>query len=347
MLALSLISLAALASASPMSVGDYTTAFKVESRGTSTTLLTKFGFILTCLDTIKDVDVTNFNFYAEHSGAAYCNAGAAIGDNVNCGGNCPTLEGSTTKVLGAWKGLVTGIGGYVSVDEKRKEIVFSVRGSTNLRNWIANLNMDLEPTTLVSGGKVHDGFNTAWNEMSAEVMSTVKAAAAKYPGFKIVATGHSLGGAVATIGAGFLRKAGHAIDIYTFGAPRSGNGAFADFISAQPGNEFRVTHRDDPVPRLPPIFLGYRHTSPEYWLSETFSDRDDYPLSEIKMCEGNANVACNAGTFGFDILTHNTYFGAISACGTIGGSKRTDDAQLEAKVNAWTQKDLDFINNRP
>lgn len=93
-----------------------------------------------------------------------------------------------------------------------------------------------------------------------------------------------------------------------------GNTVFANYVTAQAGSEFRVTHLDDPVPRLPPILLGFRHTSPEYWLSTGNATTEDYTVADIKVCEGIANVNCNAGTSGFDVTAHINYLGPIQLC---------------------------------
>ena len=253
----------------------------------------------------------------------------------------------------AISGLWTGIAGYVAVDTVRKEVVFSARGSTNIRNWIANVNFGFTDLDLADGAKAHSGFNQAWGEMSSGVTDAINQALADNPGFKVVATGHSLGGAVATLGAANLRAGGLAVDLYTYGSPRAGNDVLADFITNQDGPEYRVTHIDDPVPRLPPIFTGYRHTSPEYWLSVDEAGGDDYPVADIRVCEGNANVDCNGGTFGLNIAAHLSYFGDISGCNPILGRKKlasTDgvdisDDDLETQVNEWVQKDIDFVNS--
>jgi Lipase (class 3) len=55
-----------------------------------------------------------------------------------------------------------------------------------------------------------------------------------------------------------LREGGGAPGLTTFGAPRSGNAAFARYAAAAIGQArmVRVTHRRDPVPHLPPVAFG-------------------------------------------------------------------------------------------
>ncbi|KAM5344829.1 hypothetical protein ACJ41O_010691 [Fusarium nematophilum] len=338
MLVLTLLSALTLAVASPLaSVQDYADA--LEKRAVS----------------VSQSDLNNFKFYIQHGAAAYCNSETPAGQKITCGGNaCPAVQGNAATVVASFLGSKTGIGGYVSSDAARKEIVFSVRGSSNIRNWLTNLDFDQSDCSLTSNCGVHTGFQNAWNEIASATKDAVAKARKANPSFKVVATGHSLGGAVATLGAANLRAAGVPVDIYTYGAPRLGNSALSAFISSQAGSEFRVTHGSDPVPRLPPLVFGYRHTSPEYWLSGGSSDTVDYSVSDIKVCEGAANLSCNGGTLGLDIVSHLRYFQDTSACSEGGiswkrerSTKRADmtDAELEKKLNNYVEMDLEYVEN--
>lgn len=214
----------------------------------------------------------------------------------------------------------------------------------------------------MSGCKVHSGFAKAWDEISAAVLSAVKAAKAANPAYKIVFTGHSLGAAVSSLGAAYARKSGLAVDIINYGSPRVGNGDFATFVTNQAGVEWRVTHLDDPVPRLPPIIFNYAHTTPEYWLSDGGAATTSYSVSDIKVCEGIRSLGCNAITLGLDIIAHLFYLGPIAGCSPIeiafkkrqddnylwwqGTAPSTDvgDDALEAQLNDWVQQDVDMMS---
>ena len=92
-------------------------------------------------------------------------------------------------------------------------------------------------------------------------------------------TGHSLGGALATI-AGFdffhdttltdefgEKWDRNLINVVTFAAPRVGNEAFAKKFASTIGvaNSLRITSGYDMVPALPPYVFGYRHVPHEIW----------------------------------------------------------------------------------
>merc|ERR1712187_624360 len=72
---------------------------------------------------------------------------------------------------------------------------------------------------------VIEGFKNAYNEVHDEFVSNIREIGCKH----ISLTGHSLGGAIATMATLELRAnfGFHAAPLYTFGAPRVGDSAFA------------------------------------------------------------------------------------------------------------------------
>ena len=69
----------------------------------------------------------------------------------------------------------------------------------------------------------------------------------KFPKYKIVIVGHSLGGAMARLTQFFMltleQFPGATYECYTFGEPRSGNKAFADYMNTQTIKTARVVAR--------------------------------------------------------------------------------------------------------
>ncbi|OAA56394.1 lipase precursor [Cordyceps fumosorosea ARSEF 2679] len=300
---------------------------------------------------MNDGMMNNFRFYAQHAAAAYCNAvGPSPGDSVACGGECDDVMRNGATIIDTFSGRKTGIAGYVSVDDTRREVVFSTRGSNNIRNFITDVLFLKRDCDFAPGCKMHIGFSDSWNEISAAATSAIKEGLAANPGYKLVVTGHSLGGAVAALGGAYLRRAGIPADVYTFGAPRVGNDAFANFANAQAGGLLlRMTHTDDPVPRLPPMIFGYRHGGAEYWLSNGGAMQNRYQTADVKVCTGIASVACNAGTFGFDILAHLHYLTDTADCAPVGIRwKRDDDEpsddELKKRLTNWSEQDQALVN---
>jgi predicted lipase len=196
----------------------------------------------------------------------------------------------------------------------------SFRGTSDSRDLLADLNVDLVSTSICSSCKVHAGFNAEWNDRLSTVVTAVNTAKAQQPSFKLVITGHSLGAAVATIAGAYFRGVlNYPCDIYTYGSPRVGNDYFVNFVSGTDlGHTYRITHLDDPIPQLPPggWLTDYYHTTPEYWLFTGTSSTDNYMIQDVKVCEGIDNDGCNGSTnlFAFDFTAHDNYFEDVSKC---------------------------------
>jgi hypothetical protein len=115
---------------------------------------------------------------------------------------------------------------------------------------------------------VHEGFLEDLQAIEKDVVREVRCYLATNPNGKIFVTGHSLGGALAVLGALALHLQGIPIAaVYTFGQPRVGNKWFALAYNARLGSvTFALTNADDPVPLLPPLLAGYRDTGTEVYL---------------------------------------------------------------------------------
>jgi hypothetical protein len=90
-----------------------------------------------------------------------------------------------------------------------------------------------------------------------------------------------------------------------------GNIAFVTYIS-ETGANCRVTHREDPVPKLPGYLLGYAHTSSEYWVKSPVGAA--VTTRDVKVSDGAVNFSGNGGTWGGNVDDHLWYFNNIAAC---------------------------------
>lgn len=106
---------------------------------------------------------------------------------------------------------------------------------------------------------MHLGFAMAWEEVSGKVVAYLDELKAKYGAVPpIVLTGHSLGGALATVGAYDLRHRNYPVAaVVTFGAPCVGNAAFtASYSDAAVGGyslgdrTVRFVSSGDSVPKI-------------------------------------------------------------------------------------------------
>ncbi|RAH49349.1 lipase family protein [Aspergillus brunneoviolaceus CBS 621.78] len=291
---------------------------------------------------IRDVSTTVYtqlDLFAQYSAAAYCSTNLdSPNTSVTCtNGLCPLLAAATTKSLAEFEASDSygDTAGFLVVDSTNKKLVVSFRGSSSIENWIANLDFIFTDASAVcSGCQVHQGFWKAWSSVADTLTAEIASAVTAYPGYSLVFTGHSLGGALATIGATVLRNAGYSVQLvgffmrqelvtrnvllltkgqYSYGAPRVGNTALANYITSKgSGSNFRVTHLNDVVPRLPPRLLGYSHPSPEYWI--TSGTGAAVTSSDIDIIQGVDSSAGNAGENITSVLAHLWYFISIGTC---------------------------------
>ena len=98
---------------------------------------------------------------------------------------------------------------------------------------------------------------------------------------------------------------------YTYGSPMVGNYLLATFITNQSSNNYRVTHAQDIVPKLPgyPIFA---HVSPEYWI--TSPTNVPVTVNDIQVSSGVIDLQGNQGQLESSITDHGWYFNSIAAC---------------------------------
>ena len=170
--------------------------------------------------------------------------------------------------------------GYMAYNPDANIITVVFRGTmdTSIMNWLfQNLNFFRTSYAKCDGCSVHQGFLQAYLNINPQnLISDIQALKAKYPTAKIVVSGHSLGGAMAYFGYLDICEALGNVDLlYTYGTPRVGNLAFANYFQGKNcgGDKIRVTHDRDPVPHVPPSLFGFYHG-----YSEIFYNSDGKPV---------------------------------------------------------------------
>ncbi|KAF1945087.1 alpha/beta-hydrolase [Clathrospora elynae] len=257
-----------------------------------------------------------FKLMEQYASAAYCsNNYDSPGDQIQCAsGNCPLVQNadSTTVIEYSRVETPTDVTGFVAVDHTNELIIVSFRGSQSIDAWRTNLDFDTTPTDICPGCTAHHGFWNSWTDARDRVLPAVKQTYAAFPTYKISVTGHSLGAAIATLAAAGLRNVGYTVALYNFGSPRIGGSNINAYISNQPGGNYRVTHWNDPVPRLPLLTMGYVHISPEYYINKP--NRQDVQTGDIRTYKGAMNLKGNMAWVVVDIEAHRWYFGSVYTC---------------------------------
>uniref|UniRef100_A0A0K0FBZ5 Lipase_3 domain-containing protein n=1 Tax=Strongyloides venezuelensis TaxID=75913 RepID=A0A0K0FBZ5_STRVS len=211
-------------------------------------------------------------------------------------------------------------------------IVFSIRGTRSKLQLIVELieTMSRPKQSFPPGGAVEVYFYTAlktfWSNSSKVLVSLKK----KYPKKKVLFTGHSLGGAVASLASAlFVHQNKHIFGednlkndtiLITFGQPRVGNYVFSLQHDSLVPNSWRIIHRYDLVPHIPGCYEYGRkrscvpafnhspyHHGTEIWYPLTMNGSSDY-----KFCYGlpiNEDDNCSNRCFlHYDINDHLKYF---------------------------------------
>ena len=215
--------------------------------------------------------------------------------------------------------------GYLAIDNSSKLIVLAFRGTSNIENWVHNLEIVQAPTALCDNCLVHQGFLNQYVAMSQYYRDLVAKAHEDYTEHRLIITGHSLGGALATLAAAEIRNFKDPwflknTELYTYGAPRVGNEALARYLTNQSPLSYRVTSMHDVVPRLPPVHAAfppvhganYWHTQPEYWIRK---HPDNPTPQDISILTGYNNDHGNRDSHSMKVEPHRHYFGLIRSCG--------------------------------
>lgn len=111
-------------------------------------------------------------------------------------------------------------------------------------------------------GRVHSGFdghvNLLWPDLENRLRENQR---------PVWFAGHSLGGAMAAVCAVRCKLSpipSNPQAIFSFGAPRVGNRAYASFLKIR---HYRWVNNNDIVPRVPPRFMGYHHMGREIYIN--------------------------------------------------------------------------------
>lgn len=138
-------------------------------------------------------------------------------------------------------------------------LVLSFRG-TQLDEWEdvrTHLNI---PLCHANYGRVASGYHEAYLGVAADIHLALD----DYPELPLYITGHSLGGALATI-ATFDLHTERLAACYTFGSPKVGDDDFDRSLNRVP--IYRVVNCTDIIPRLPFAIFGYKHVGDVRYLT--------------------------------------------------------------------------------
>ncbi|WP_282939768.1 lipase family protein [Paenibacillus sp. RC67] len=178
-------------------------------------------------------------------------------------GRCITPKGfRLSKVLGSKQNPYAGM-----ILQSKTMVIIVFRGTETIGELLADTDMaQVRFPYAAAGGYVHRGFAKLYGrKIRDQVMNELRGLSASK---QIWITGHSLGGAVATlctldiaVNTSFNNPL-----LMTFGSPKVGNGKFTAAFSRKIRRSVRVVNSSDLVPVLPPSLKGaeYSHVKGLY-----------------------------------------------------------------------------------
>lgn len=168
-----------------------------------------------------------------------------------------------------------------SVNENFAAVVF--RGTEqNVSDFLTDLRVGSGTVTKPNESSVHAGFKRALDLVWSDIEATLE----QLDG-AIFYTGHSMGGALATLAT--ARR--HPDATYTFGSPRVGNAVFAQSLAGLPVH--RIVDDDDIVTTVPPKVFGYTHAGDVHVLrapAQSAAERLGFPFGPPKPLADHAPI---------------------------------------------------------
>lgn len=141
----------------------------------------------------------------------------------------------------------------------QEEMVLCFRGTEPTEFSDIKADLNAWPDEAQNGhGLVHNGFQEEVNKIWDEILRFVSILEHR----DLFITGHSLGGAMATIATS--RLADKVKCLYTFGSPRAGTKSFVKSFNTP---HYRFVNNNDVVVKVPFAFLGYRHHVPPTYIN--------------------------------------------------------------------------------
>jgi len=268
------------------------------------------------------------------SSASYCQSDKL--HNMKCGSSCSSLSGYTFhRQFTSTISPVESVSYSTFINTAKHKIIIAFRGSANLIQ-IGLEGVQGAPVRYelhnIPNAKATGYFYTKYrNNLRGDFLSNLRDLVHRHPDYSFYFTGHSLGGALATLGALDVSLS-HILDknrihLYTYGSPRAGDYVLAQAVNANVGEHYRVVHRQDPVPHLPPCTgdgnggcssvsnpLKFLLWNAYHSGTEVFYDTTN--PSSYRICPRAEDPTCSKkyGAFSFNKDHHSDYLGMRFTC---------------------------------
>ncbi|PBK69069.1 lipase [Armillaria solidipes] len=218
---------------------------------------------------LSTAEITAFKPYTFFASTGYCEPDATLA--WDCGSNCeansdfePVASGGDGGDVQFW---------YVGYSPSLSTVIVSHQGTdpSQIEALLTDGDFALSPLDsglfpgISSDILVHSGFRDAQARSAEDILHAVTTALSEHNTNSVTLVGHSLGAALSLLDAVYLPL--HLDASYTmvgYGLPRVGNQEFADYLDASlAGKISHVNNKQDPVPILPGMALGFHQPSGE------------------------------------------------------------------------------------
>lgn len=149
----------------------------------------------------------------------------------------------------------------------KNDIYLTFRGTeSDVKDWLSDASAF--PTSFHSksmcGSKAHLGFVDGYLSLEKKIEAALTNLVNLYPNARIITSGHSLGGSLATVAAFDLQKKFPTKDVimYNYGSPSVGNTDFVEVFNQIIKESWRVHDPNDPIPLSSP----FTHVKKAYFL---------------------------------------------------------------------------------
>lgn len=156
----------------------------------------------------------------------------------------------------------------ITLDHVRQQVTMVFRGSDSLFDWYTDA--QICKTEYRPSVRIHSGFHKlVMSHTFQSLVSMVVALCSHHATHSVHVTGHSLGGALATLcGVMLHEKLARHIEVVVFGCPRIGDYGWKQYVESLCGlHVTRVSNAEDIVTAVP--YIGYWHVGTEWVLHPT------------------------------------------------------------------------------
>ena len=138
--------------------------------------------------------------------------------------------------------------GFIAKRADTGDVYVVFRGTQTIGDWLANVDF-LQIDQPHGWGKIERGFSGVYSGSATAIIGALRSAGNLG---RVFVTGHSLGGALATLCAADVRASLNATTtLYAFATPRAGDPAFAARFNTECPDAWRIVNTEDIVNTVP------------------------------------------------------------------------------------------------